>query len=199
VKEHDIDTGIVEAMLMVSDTPLTQKKLQACLDEGHRINIDKTVEHLNDEYKNRNRSFYITKVSDGYQIVTHKKYETLIRRLIHKSMRSRLTYAALETLSVIAYKQPISKPEIERIRGVNCSAVLNTLIERELITVRGRADAPGRPLLYATTEEFLRYFGLNSPDDLPRSRELNELFQSKEYRATEKGTVSAESEKSVEP
>lgn len=182
MNEYDIDAGIVEALLISSDTPLTRQKLKSCLEEGHNINLEKAVETLNREYEEQNRSFYIMKISNGYQIVTRKKYETVIRRHIHRSMCTRLTYAALETLAVVAYKQPISKPEIERIRGVNCSAVINTLIERQLITISGRADAPGRPLLYVTTEEFLRYFGLNSPEDLPRSRELNELFAAKEKK-----------------
>ena len=171
-----IDLQLVEALLIATDVPLTPERLKECLDEGHKIDLDATVEELNERYKANQHGFYIMPVGKGYQIVTLNQYENVIRNYINRNVRARLTYAALETLAVIAYKQPISKPEIERVRGVNCSAVLNTLLERELITVSGRSDAPGRPLLYVTTEEFLRYFGLASPADLPRTRELDELF-----------------------
>jgi segregation and condensation protein B len=168
---------IVEALLIASDVPLTPERLKESLDEGHRIDLDNAVKALNARYADKKHAFHIMAVGKGYQIVTDNKFEYIVRNYINRNVRARLTYAALETLAVIAYKQPISKPEIERIRGVNCSAVLTTLLERELITVSGRAEAAGRPLLYVTTEEFLRYFGLSSPADLPRTRELNELFQ----------------------
>ncbi len=176
---------IVEALLIASDVPLTPERLKESLDEGHRIDLPKVVEALNGHYAEAKHAFRITEVGKGFQIVTNRKFENIVRNFINRNVRARLTYASLETLAVIAYKQPISKPEIERIRGVNCSAVINTLLERELVTVSGRADAAGRPLLYVTTEEFLRYFGLRSPADLPRTRELNELFQAEENRPQE--------------
>ncbi len=178
-----LDMQLVEALLIASDVPLTPERLNECLDDGHRIDLKGAVEALNARYESENHAFYITAVGKGFQIVTHSKFEIVVRNYINRSVRARLTYAALESLAVIAYKQPISKPEIERIRGVNCSAVLTTLLERELITVSGRAEAAGRPLLYVTTDEFLRYFGLQSPADLPRTRELNELFQTGEHEA----------------
>ncbi len=176
-----LDMQIVEALLIASDIPLTPDRLKECLDEGHRIDLAGAVEALNARYERGKHAFYIMPVGKGFQIVTVNTFETIVRNFINRNVRARLTYAALETLAVIAYKQPISKPEIERIRGVNCSAVLATLLERELITVSGRAEAAGRPLLYVTTDEFLRYFGLASPADLPRTRELNELFRTGEH------------------
>ena len=167
---------LVEALLIASDVPLTPERLKECIDDEHKIDLEATVEELNERYKANQHGFYIMKVGKGYQIVTLNQYENVVRNYINRNVRARLTYAALETLAVIAYKQPISKPEIERVRGVNCSAVISTLLERELVTVSGRSDAPGRPLLYVTTEEFLRYFGLATPADLPRTRELDELF-----------------------
>lgn len=175
-----LDMQLVEALLIATDVPLTPERLKECLDDGHRIDLAETVEALNERYKANQNAFYINPVGKGYQIVTLNRYENVIRNYINRNVRARLTYAALETLAVIAYKQPISKPEIERVRGVNCSAVINTLLERELVTVSGRSDAPGRPLLYSTTDEFLRYFGLASPADLPRTRELDELFAHEE-------------------
>lgn len=182
-KISELDMQLVEALLIASDVPLNPERLRECLDEGHRINLDAVVEALNKRYKEEKHAFLITPVGKGYQIVTDNKFEQVVRNYINRNVRARLTYAALETLAVIAYKQPISKPEIEHIRGVNCAAVLNTLLERDLISVSGRSDAAGRPLLYVTTEEFLRYFGLRSPSDLPRTRELNELFSSDEKQA----------------
>ena len=177
-----LDMQLVEALLIASDVPLTPDRLKECIDDGHKIDLAETVEALNERYKANQNAFYIMPVGKGFQIVTVNKYENVVRNYINRNVRARLTYAALETLAVIAYKQPISKPEIERVRGVNCSAVITTLLERELITVSGRSDAPGRPLLYVTTEEFLRYFGLASPSDLPRTRELDELFSSGEHQ-----------------
>ncbi len=167
---------LVEALLIASDVPLTPERLKECIDDGHKIDLAATVKELNERYKADQHAFYIMSVGKGFQIVTINQYEHVVRNYINRNVRARLTYAALETLAVIAYKQPISKPEIERVRGVNCSAVLSTLLERELITVSGRSDAAGRPLLYVTTEEFLRYFGLATAADLPRTRELDELF-----------------------
>ncbi|MDD3715899.1 MAG: SMC-Scp complex subunit ScpB [Candidatus Marinimicrobia bacterium] len=175
-----LDMQLVEALLIASDVALTPERLKECLDEGHRIDLDAAVEALNERYRSEKHAFYIMPAGNGFQIVTDNKFELVVRNYINRNVRARLTYAALETLAVIAYKQPISKPEIEHIRGVNCAAVLNTLLERELISVSGRSDAAGRPLLYVTTEEFLRYFGLRSPADLPRARELDELFRKDE-------------------
>jgi segregation and condensation protein B len=195
-KTSILDMQLVEALLIASDVPLTAERLKESIDEGHRIDLAKTVEALNIRYESGKHAFHIINVGSGYQIVTDNKFENVVRNYINRNVRARLTYAALETMAVIAYKQPISKPEIERIRGVNCSAVLTTLLERELISVSGRAEAAGRPLLYVTTEEFLRYFGLASPADLPRTRELNELFQTGENRPQsvkpENETISAD-------
>jgi segregation and condensation protein B len=187
-----LDMQLVEALLIASDVPLTVERLKECLDEGHRIDLDAAVAALNERYRTAKHAFYISPAGKGYQIVTDNKFEAVVRNFINRNVRARLTYAALETLAVIAYKQPISKPEIEHIRGVNCAAVLTTLLERELISVSGRSDAAGRPLLYVTTEEFLRYFGLRSPADLPRTRELDELFRSGENEPQALHAVSIE-------
>lgn len=185
-----LDMQLVEALLIATDVPLTPERLNESIDEGHRINLDATVEDLNERYSAEQHAFHIMKVGKGYQIVTSNKFETVIRNYINRNVRARLTYAALETLAVVAYKQPISKPEIERVRGVNCAGVISTLLERELVTVSGRSEAPGRPLLYSTTDEFLRYFGLASPADLPRSRELDELFRIQENEPQAIGSLS---------
>ena len=175
-----LDMQLVEALLIATDVPLSIERLNDCTDEGHRIDLEATIEALNQRYRDNQNAFHVMKVGKGYQIVTENRFETVIRNYINRNVRTRLTYAALETLAVVAYKQPISKPEVERVRGVNCSGVISTLLERELVSVTGRSEAPGRPLLYSTTDEFLRYFGLATPGDLPRTRELDELFRSNE-------------------
>ncbi len=181
----DFDSRIVEALLIASDSPLTQEKLNDCLDEGHRIQLDPVVEYLNKIYTETRRSFFIDRLGGGYLIMTRKNYEQHIRRLLNRSGRIRLSSAALETIAIIAYRQPISKPEIEQIRGVNSDGVMTTLMERNLIQVKGRADVPGRPLLYVTSEDFLKYFGLNSAADLPRLKELESMTGGKASPVTE--------------
>ncbi|MEA1987105.1 MAG: SMC-Scp complex subunit ScpB [Candidatus Marinimicrobia bacterium] len=183
MKEIEINAKIVEAILIASDEALTQPKLNKVLDDGHKIDLKEIVEYLNEFYKKTNRSFFIMKVAGGFILATNKEYEKIIRKYIDKSGRIRLSYAALETLAIISYRQPITSPEIERIRGVNSSGVTGTLMERNLVTVKGRADSPGRPLLYVTTEDFLRYFGLNSSSDLPRLKELDEIIHSNDNRS----------------
>lgn len=172
----DLNSGIVEALLIASDIPMTQTKLNECLEDGLKIDLEDTIEYLNQVYKETRRSFFIAQLAGGYIILTKKDYEPFIRNYINKSGRIRLSAAALETIAIIAYKQPVSKPDIEQIRGVNSDGVMSTLLERNLIQVKGRAEVPGRPLLYATTEDFLKYFGLNSPMDLPRLKELDRLI-----------------------
>lgn len=197
MKTIDINSKIVEAILIASDEALTQAKLNKCLDEGHELDLDNTIEYLNNFYEKNDRSFFIMKVAGGYVLATHKDYEKYIRKFINRSGRIRLSYAALETLAIISYKQPITHPEIEKIRGVNSGGVISTLMERNLVTVKGRADSPGRPLLYATTEDFLKYFGLNSSSDLPRLKELDEIIHgknNKSQKSPEPNPIRAEKE-----
>ncbi len=172
----ELNASIVEALLIASETPVTQSRLDDCLDDGHKVDLKETVDYLNDLYEDHGHSFLIKRVAGGYQLVTKKDYEGYIRRYLNRSGRIRLSYAALETLAIIAYKQPVSRPDIDSIRGVNSEGVISTLLERDLITVQGRSESPGRPLLFGVTQEFLRYFGLNSTSDLPRLKELKEIL-----------------------
>jgi len=173
----ELNARIVEALLIASEEPVTQSRLNDCLDPGHQVDLKETVDYLNDQYEDGGFSFFIKGVAGGYQLVTRKDFEGYIRRYLNRSGRIRLSYAALETLAIIAYKQPVSRPDIDSIRGVNSEGVISTLLERDLITVQGRSDTPGRPLLYGITQEFLRYFGLNSTSDLPRLKELEEILK----------------------
>ncbi|MCJ7812516.1 SMC-Scp complex subunit ScpB, partial [bacterium] len=147
------------------------------VEETSLSEIGKAIDELNWEYMKTNRSFHIIHVAGGYQMVTRESYSQWVRKLFQKRSRSKLSQAALETLSMIAFKQPVARSEIVGIRGVNCDGVLQTLLERKLVTIAGRSDGPGRPLLYATTKEFLRYFGVNELSDLPKPKEIEEILK----------------------
>ena len=168
---------VVEALIFASDSPIPAEQIKGIVEESTVAEIRKTVEQLNLAYKQDNHAFQIIERGGGYQLVTRETYSQWVRKLFQGKRKSRLSQAALETLSVIVYKQPVSKPEVAHIRGVNCDAVIKTLLERKLVTLAGRADGPGRPLLYRTTKEFLKYFGINKLDDLPKPREIEELMK----------------------
>lgn len=137
------------------------------------------VDSLNADYEAGGRAFLIVEIAGGFQFATRKEYGLYVGRLAKDKSRRRLSQASLETLAIVAYRQPISKPDIEAIRGVNCDEVLSSLMERSLITITGRAESVGRPLLYGTTDDFLKYFGLVSLKDLPRPREIDEMMEAR--------------------
>ncbi|NOY78163.1 MAG: SMC-Scp complex subunit ScpB [Calditrichaeota bacterium] len=168
---------IVEALLFSSDKPLPAKHISQILNISEKNVVD-SIDALNRLYDAR--AFKIIRVAGGFQMVTKPDYYGWIRQLYKTRSRNRLSRAALETLAVIAYKQPVSRVEVEHIRGVNSDGVIGTLLERNLITIKGRAEAVGRPLLYGTTDEFLRYFGLNDLSDLPKESEIEALLKDKE-------------------
>ena len=167
---------IIEALLFASPEPLTQKKINTILD-ADPPDLDKYTEKLKKKYQKNDNAFEILNVAGGYQIRTRSEYDFFIRRLIIKSGQFYLSQAALESLSIIAYKQPISRLDIEGIRGVDCAGVLKTLLKKTLIKISGREDSPGRPLIYKTTDNFLKSFGLNKLSDLPKLKEISELIE----------------------
>jgi segregation and condensation protein B len=146
--------------------------------------IHEAVELLNASYEEGNRAFRLIEIAGGYQFSTRAEYGEYVARLFKEKSRRRLSGAALETLAIIAYKQPVSKNDIENIRGVNCDEVLKSLLEKKLVTITGRAESVGRPLLYGTTIDFLRHFGLPRIQDLPRPREIDELMKEESVRAS---------------
>ncbi|HYF03449.1 MAG TPA: SMC-Scp complex subunit ScpB [Patescibacteria group bacterium] len=135
------------------------------------------IADINLELENSNRPYRIVKIAGGYQFATTAQHGEIIQKLIKSKSRKRLSQAALETLAIIAYRQPITKPEIEAIRGVSSSEVVNSLIEKNLVAIAGRSESIGKPLLYGTTEDFLKIFGLHTINDLPKIRELDDLMQ----------------------
>ncbi|MBN1781701.1 SMC-Scp complex subunit ScpB [bacterium] len=168
---------ITEALIFASDTPISVKQMQSIIEEVKPKQIEQAVQELNESYRQTGRTFTIVSVAGGYQMVSRESYAAWIRKLFHKKIKARLSQAALETLSVIAFKQPVSKPDVEAIRGVNCDGVIHTLLERKLIKLSGRGEGPGKPLVFKTTDEFLRYFGINDISDLPKPREIDEILK----------------------
>ena len=165
----------VEALIFASPEPITPKRLCRLLSEEPKEDVLAAIESLKADYENR-PGLQMVEVAGGYQIVTRPELNEWVRRLFHEQSASKLTVAGLETLAVIAYKQPITALEISEIRGVNTSGVLSTLLERHLIKIVGRKNVVGRPFLYATTKEFLIRFGLKDLNDLPRIEDMAEAL-----------------------
>jgi len=169
-------TKIIEALLFASPEPLTQAKVNGIFNPD-TPNLKEVVLTLNEQYVHHDRAFEINQVAGGYQLVSRQEYEHFIRKMLSKSGRLSLSSAALDSLAIIAYKQPIGRYEVEAIRGVDSSGVLKTLLNRNLIKIKGRDSGPGRPLLYKTTNKFLEHFGLNRLSDMPKLKEITELIE----------------------
>jgi len=168
-------TAILEALIFASPEPLTPKAIFKLLDTEPEDDLRAALEALKREY-DRPGGLQIVEVAGGYQIVTRPDLHEWVRRLFHERTTQKLTVQALETLAVIAYRQPITAAEITDVRGVNTSGVLNTLLERHLIKIVGRKQVVGRPFMYATTKEFLIRFGLNDLSDLPKVEDMAEAL-----------------------
>jgi len=166
--------NIIESLLFVAEEPLTLDRIYNILKLSERKQIRKALNELSEEYEIRKGGFILHEVAGGYQIRTRPKYKEWIKRLIQpKALR--LSKAALETLAIIAYKQPIIRSDVEHVRGVDCGGILRMLLERKLIRVLGRKEIPGRPLIYATTRQFLEIFDLKDLQDLPSPLEIEAL------------------------
>ena len=173
-KESD---QIIEALLFAHPNPLSQTLLNQVFDKPVP-SLKEAVNRLNHFYKEYDRPYLINSIAGGFQLITNADFDIWIRRLLGKTNKLTLSSAALDTLAIIAYKQPIGRYDIEAIRGVDSSGVIKTLLTRNLIIIKGRGDGPGRPLLYATTKNFLEHFGLNRLADMPRLKEVSELIES---------------------
>jgi segregation and condensation protein B len=167
--------AIVEALVFASPEPVTVKTLAKLLDGESKDDILAAIEALKEQYS-RPGGLQLVEVAGGYEIVTRPELHEWVRRMFHERTTQKLSVAALETLAVIAYKQPVTAPEVAEIRGVNATGVLGTLIERKLVKIVGRKQVVGRPFLYGTTREFLERFGLNDLSDLPKVEDMSELL-----------------------
>ena len=167
--------AILEALIFASPDPLTPKAIFKLLDSEPKEDIEAALAELKKDYE-RPGGLQLVEVAGGFQIVTRSDLHEWVRRLFHERTTQKLTVQALETLAVIAYRQPITAAEITEVRGVNTSGVLNTLLERHLIKIVGRKQVVGRPFMYATTKEFLIRFGLNDLTDLPKVEDMAEAL-----------------------
>jgi segregation and condensation protein B len=166
--------SIIEALLFTSDRPLNAREIHSWLADETLSNIKNALEELQSEYDTMGRSFVLKEVAQGYQFRTKSEYAQHILRML-KASPTRLSRAALETLAIIAYKQPILRYEIERLRGVDVGGLLRTLLEKDLIRIMGRKNLPGRPLIYGTAKKFLEVFDLTSLESLPKLKEIKEF------------------------
>jgi segregation and condensation protein B len=175
------DEFLVEAVLFASTELVTLRHLREHVDPALSVpRVNKLVESINTRLRAGSHPFEVTSAAGGWRLRTRADYYPWLRGLFKETQGRRLSQAVLETLAVVAYKQPITKAEIEAVRGVSADGALKKLLEKKLVTVSGRNDTPGRPLTYGTTREFLEYFGITKlPDDLPRLAEFEELVQSR--------------------
>jgi len=176
-------SSVIEALIFASPDPLPVEKLCEIIAEGDEQllldedAIENFVDKLNQRYEENGLSFEIVKIGGGFTFATRKKYHIWLSIYQHENAYRKLTQTAIETLAIVAYRQPITKPEVDQIRGVDSGYILRQLMEKTLIKVSGRADSPGKPLLYKTTENFLKHFGINSVDELPKPREIEEILK----------------------
>jgi segregation and condensation protein B len=171
---------LVEALIISSPEPLAARRILEMVENTSAAELEQMVAQLNEKYVNNDISFRIRKIAGGYQIYIIEDFARYVEELHARRKNMRLTRSALETMAIIAYRQPVTKIDIEIIRGVASDSVIHTLLERKLITLAGRSQSVGRPLLYRTTDEFLKYFNLNSIDDLPKMAEIEELLSMKD-------------------
>jgi len=169
--------SILESLLFISGDPLPLKTIINILDIGE-VDAEKIVRELISEYQLKNSGLLIAEVAEGVQMVTRPACAPWVKKLLTTAIPAKLSNQSLETLAIVAYKQPIIKAEIEAIRGVNSDGVLKTLLERRLVKILGRKEAPGRPLMYGTTKEFLQYFGLKDLSELPTLKEFSDIEES---------------------
>lgn len=164
--------AIIEALIFASDLPISKARIASIIGDLSAGDVARIVEGLNRQYELARRPFAIMEFGGGYQIVTREEYAPWIKKVFSRKRKLKLSQAALETVAIIAYRQPVSRMEVERIRGVNVDGVLGSLLERNLIRIVGRDRGPGRPYLYGTTQEFLSHFGLARVRDLPDYEEV---------------------------
>lgn len=168
----------IEALIFCSPSPIKLADIKACLSEMFNADVPEedimgAIQRLEEKYAHEDHSFQLFKAAGGYQFLTKPAYQASISILLKQQSKKRLSTSAMETLSIIAYKQPISKTEIENIRGVNCDYAVQKLLDKGLIEITGKAETIGRPMLYGTTSKFMEYFGISDLTELPIPKEVS--------------------------
>ncbi|MBK6836862.1 MAG: SMC-Scp complex subunit ScpB [Bacteroidetes bacterium] len=184
----------IEALIFCSEQSISLDEISASLKltfdwEPAEAAILRSIEEIKAKYEGEEFSFQLVDISEGYQFMTKKEYHATINALIQHKSKKKLSVPQMETLSIIAYRQPITKSEMEHIRGVSCDYAIQKLLEKDLISISGKSDGPGRPVLYTTSQSFMDYFGIRSVKDLPQLKDLhmeqNEIGSSSEYSDAE--------------
>ncbi len=188
--------SVVESLILASPEPLQGKKIADLLDDYNSSKVAKAVAELNNRYVESGCSFRIRELAGGYQFFIMPEYTGYVQEMFSRTRKLRLTRAALETLAIVAYKQPVTKTEVELIRGVSSDGVIHNLLEKKMLTIKGRAETVGKPLQYGTTDEFLKFFGLNKISELPKMSEIEELIVSSEPKTQTELVLSDDNEES---
>lgn len=176
-------SSVIESLIFASPDPISWDKLSAIVKESEEeLDLDEQVisaivDQLNERFEANDLSFRIEETGGGYTFVTQPRFHPWLSIFQHENAYRRLSQSAIETLAIVAYRQPITKPEVDSIRGVDSGYILRQLMEKMLIRVSGRADSPGKPLFYKTTSYFLKHFGINSVEELPKPREIDEILK----------------------
>ena len=170
----------IEALIFAAPQPVALADMKAVMEEAFQTELKEadiltSIESSKEQYQQELYPFELVEIAGGYQFLTKGAYHTTVAIHLRQATKKRLSQAALETLAIIAYKQPVSRPEVEEIRGVNCDYALQKLLEKELVVIVGRSEGPGRPLLYGTTEKFMDYLGINNLQDLPKPKDFKEV------------------------
>ena len=170
----------IEALIFASPQAISLADIQSVLDEALQTAVPETdireaLEQTRQQYAQEPYAFELVEIAGGFQFLTKGAYHNTVAIHLKQTTKKRLSQAALETLALVAYKQPVSKSELEEIRGVNCDYALQKLLEKELVMITGRSEGPGRPLLYATTDKFMDYLGINNLNDLPKPKDFKEI------------------------
>ena len=173
---------LIESIIFVSSTPVTVKELSHYFKEHEAKDLRKLLKEITTEYQEKNRGFELVEISNGFQFRSKPEFAEEIVNFNKEIKKFRLSKASLEVIAIVAYKQPITRVEVEQIRGVDCSGVINLLLDKRLLDIKGRKDVPGKPFLYGTTDEFLETFNLKSLKELPTLKEIEDLDGELEFK-----------------
>ncbi len=198
MEENNLKSA-TEALIFASEKPITVEQIKKVLDGLDAASINRIIAELKNEYEVQNRGMRIVEIAGGFQMITNSNFAPFLKKLFKNRNSEKLSKPALESLAIIAYKQPLTKAEIESLRNVNVDGVMKSLVDKNLIRICGRKKVPGRPFVFGTTREFLEHFGLKSLQDLPKMEDFTVLAQEKEAQADIEPLTQEELEVKNEP